>query len=244
MSNSPISRLTAPYCNGLAVSWASNTTLGVAVGNCSDAQNVFDISLATALTINTALIGVNGMDTGTLAASTVYYVHLIGDYMNSNPTAAVLSLSATNPYLPVGYEISRRIGWAVTDGSTHFVLMYQSGSGSNRTYVFDEPLSILTSGTQTAFTAIDLSTKIPALDNMLVNVEMIFTPAAASNTANLRSGGSSATNGCVMVGQVAAVIEELQMQAVSKLVTAVPTLEYKVSAGSLAASLVSVVDAL
>jgi hypothetical protein len=34
------------------------------------------------------------------------------------------------------------------------------------------------------------------------------------------------------------------MQVVSKLVTAVPTIEYKVSAGSLTASLVSVVDSL
>jgi len=244
MSNSPISRLTAPYCNGLAVSWASNTTLSVAVGICSDKDNVFDISLGTALTINTAVIGVNGMDTGTLAASTVYYVHLIGDYMNSKPTAAVLSLSATNPYLPVGYEISRRIGWAVTDGSANFVLMYQSGNGLTRTYSFDEPLSVLSGGTQTSFTAIDLHTKIPALDNLLVNVEMAFTPVAASDTAKLRAGGSSATNGCVMVGQVAAVIIEEQMQVVSKLVTAVPTIEYKVSAGSLTASLVSVVDSL
>jgi hypothetical protein len=239
MSNSPIVRLTAPYCNGLAVSWTSNTKLGVAVGSCSDKDNVFDITLRTALTIDTAVVGVNGMDTGTLAASTVYYIHLIGDYMNSKPTAAVVSLSATSPLLPVGYETSRLIGCAVTDGSTHFLLIYETGSGLNRLFTFDEPLSILSGGTQTAFTAIDLHTKIPALDNIPVNVQMAFTPNAASDTANIRTGGSSATTGCRMVGQVAAVVAQEEMLVVSKLVTAVPTIEYKVSAGALTALLVS-----
>lgn len=243
MLNSPYA-ITAPYCNGLAVSWASNTTLGVAIGMCSDKDNAFNISLGTALTINTAVKGVNGMDTGTLAASTVYYVHLIGDYMNSHPTAAVLSLSATNPLLPVGYETSRRIGWAVTDGSTHFVLMYQSGSGLNRTYSFDEPLLILSSGTSATFAAIDLSAMVPAIDNMLLTVQMGLVPVAAGDALYLRSGGSSATNGRVMVAQVAATSFVEEISVVSKLVTGVPTIEYKVGAGTSSGSLVSVVDSL
>lgn len=243
MLNSPYA-ITAPYCNGLAVSWVSNTKLGVATGMCSDKDNTYNISLRTALTIDTSIVGVNGMDTGTLAASTVYYVHLIGDYMNSNPTAAVLSLSSTSPLLPVGYETSRRIGWAVTDGSTHFVKMDQSGNGLVRTYSFDEPLLILSSGTQTSFTAIDLHTMIPAIDNLLITVQVGLVPAAAGDAAYIRSGGSSATNGRVMVAQVSATSFVEEISVVSKLVTGVPTIEYKVGAGTASGSLISVVDSL
>lgn len=244
-STSPIVRLTAPYCNGLAVSWASNTTLGVALGNCSDSNNIFDISLRAPIVIDTAKTGVNGMDTGTLAASTVYYVHLVGDYMNSNPTAAVLSLSATNPYLPVGYEVSRRIGWAVTDGSTHFVLMYQSGAGLNRTYSFADPIALVSPGSANTFTAIDLSTFVPAIDSLKLVVQAAFNPNLAGDVANIRIGGSSATNGYQIIGQVASVIICEQINIVERLVTNVPTIEYKVAAsGAIYIALVSVEDKL
>lgn len=238
------SRGFAPYCNGLAISWASNTTLSVAIGSCNDSTNGFDMKSTSVITINGAVNGLNGLDTGSLAASTVYYVYLIGDYINSNVTGAILSLSSSAPYLPAGYELYRRIGWAVTDGSTHFVKMYQSGAGLNRTYSFDEPLLILSGGTSATFAAIDLHTMIPAIDGLLLNAQMGLVPVAAGDALYLRSGGSSATNGRVMVAQVAATSFVEEISVVSKLVTGVPTIEYKVGAGTGSGSLISVIDSL
>ena len=81
------------------------------VGNCRTVRNV-------ALSINAAAAGVNGLDTGALAASTWYAVHVI-----YNPTtqaaAGVLSLSATVPTLPAGYTMSARCGWIRTDGTAN-----------------------------------------------------------------------------------------------------------------------------
>lgn len=66
------------------------------------------------LTLNTAGSGANGLDTGTLAASTWYSVWVIN---NSTTTAALLSLSATAPALPPGYTHKARVGRLRTDPS-------------------------------------------------------------------------------------------------------------------------------
>src|SRR5258708_33714271 len=75
------------------------------------------------LLINSAVNGVNGLDTGTIAASTQYAVYLIGDSRNYNNAAAVISLTSNypDPLMPSGYDSYRLIGFMATDGPTHFV---------------------------------------------------------------------------------------------------------------------------
>lgn len=64
-------------------------------------------------TINAALNGaVNRLDTGTLAASTWYYVWAIS---NGVTTGGLLSLSSTAPTMPSGYTYQKRIGSVRTD---------------------------------------------------------------------------------------------------------------------------------
>jgi len=67
-----------------------------------------------ALTINSAASGANGLDTGTLAASTWYSVWAISDGTNK---AGLLSLSATSPTMPGSYTRKARVGWIRTDAS-------------------------------------------------------------------------------------------------------------------------------
>ena len=72
--------------------------------------------------MNSAVNGANGLDYGTLAASTNYGVWLIGDSRGYNPVAAVLSLTSNAyPLMPLGYDSMRLIGFADTNSSTHFV---------------------------------------------------------------------------------------------------------------------------
>lgn len=72
---------------------------------------------AVAVTLNAGSAGVvNGIDVGSLAASTVYHIHGI---TNGTTHGALLSLSATAPTLPSGYTVSERIGaWFTGAGST------------------------------------------------------------------------------------------------------------------------------
>lgn len=68
------------------------------------------------LTLNTAGSGVNGLDAGSLAASTWYAVWVIS---NGTTTASLLSLSSTAPTMPSGYTHKARVGWIRTDGTAN-----------------------------------------------------------------------------------------------------------------------------
>lgn len=71
---------------------------------------------AVSLSINSASVGANGLDAGTLAASTWYSVWVA---WNGTTTIGLLSLSATSPTLPPGYTHKARVGWVRTDGSAN-----------------------------------------------------------------------------------------------------------------------------
>lgn len=60
------------------------------------------------VTINAAVNGVNGLDTGTVTNDTNYFVWLIG---NRTTVAGLLSTSDTAPTLPAGYTYRECVGW-------------------------------------------------------------------------------------------------------------------------------------
>ena len=72
------------------------------------------------LSVNSGVAGAGGLDTGLVAASTVYYTWIIAQAGGASP-AALLSLSATTPALPAGYVYyGRGDGAAITDSSKNF----------------------------------------------------------------------------------------------------------------------------
>ncbi|MBV2180880.1 MAG: hypothetical protein KUL86_06545 [Castellaniella sp.] len=102
------------------------------------AGGTYSVARAVTLTINSATSGANGLDTGSLAASTWYSAWVIG---NGTTVAGLLSLSSTAPTLPAGYMYSARVGWIRTDGTANkyplsFVqlgagVQYKVAAGSN-----------------------------------------------------------------------------------------------------------------
>ena len=74
--------------------------------------------------INLSVNGANGLDAGSLAASTWYHVYLISD---GTTTAGLASVSATSPTLPGGYIYSMRVAAMQTDGSGNLYRTKQSG---------------------------------------------------------------------------------------------------------------------
>lgn len=100
----------------------SATGLSASIAMSTDAIALATAALAyktvtgVSLTINSATVGANGLDTGTLAASTFYYVFVIN---NGTTTAGLLSLSATAPTLPSGYTYFARVGAIYTDSSAN-----------------------------------------------------------------------------------------------------------------------------
>jgi hypothetical protein len=239
MSKQQVINLGFYYVNGFRIGIVDNTNASVSVGLCRDSTNVFDIVMSSSKTLNMATNGVNGLDTGTFAASNCYNVFVIADSSGFNSPAVLASLNITSPVLPGGYDIFRRVGFITSDGSTHIIVFNQIGTGSEKFYLFQDPVSILSGGTQTAFTSVSTIAVVPSILGIRVILQSAFTPAAASNTANVRAGGSLGTNGQTVTGQVTGVVLNSTIQTISKL-----AVEYKVSAGSLSLGIVGVVDSL
>lgn len=228
----PIVNLGLSYANNMQVSRASNTTLTIATGQVRDSTNVFDIVLASTLTLNAAVNGVNGLDTGTFAASKMYYVYAVMDPTNKIATGTVLSLSVSGPTtIPSGYSAYRLLAAWPSDASTHFLAGQYSGNSGGKVFYYDTPLATaVTAGNGTTFAAVNLLNLVPAIDATQVDFYMAFTPGAASRTASFRPTGSSSTNGeHVITGQVSAVVVDQKVRLITNLATGNPELDWKVS---------------
>lgn len=116
------------HLNGLVTSrnaGTPNTKIDVSIGAAMDevAQAGF-ITSSSVITIDAGTAGANGLDTGSLAASTWYHVHVIG---KTDGTVAGFMSTSLTPSLPSGYSLRRRIGSVKTDGSSHFLAYTQFG---------------------------------------------------------------------------------------------------------------------
>lgn len=223
---SPIVNLPNLYVNNLNVAFGSTTTLTVAAGQCRDSTNTYDMVLSSPVTISSARRGLNGLDAGTIAASTDYWIHLISDPVSGLPTGAMLSLSATTPSMPLGYGVSRMIGWWSTNGSANFLLAYILGNGNSRKHLWDAEPGVLSSGHATTFANVSLIHTVPVMDNVLVTLDVRFNPNTAGNSCTLKPGGSSTGASPTVSGNVAAKVEIEQVQLLSKLVSSIPTIAY------------------
>lgn len=208
--NIPIVTQPFMYINDMNIAWASNTTLTVAAGQCRDSSNTIDINLGnylganpdisanTTTTLNAAVNGVNGLDTGSLANSTKYYVYAIADSFGFNRPGVILSTSATSPIMPSGsfpsgYNVFRKIGFALTDGSAHFLHYYITGNGNSRLYTLDAVQTAKTSGGSATYAALDLSGGLPSTVQE-INLLYTFVPNTQGNSFNFRPTGSSSTS--------------------------------------------------
>src|SRR4030095_5740620 len=89
---------------------ANGTTANVTV-TCDElilenTSNAYQTVRNVNLTVNTATVGANGLDTGVLAATTWYSLWVI---WNGTTTSGLISLSATAPTMPGGYTHKARV---------------------------------------------------------------------------------------------------------------------------------------
>lgn len=239
----PIYNKAILYKQGLNVSVASNTTLSVASGLARTINDNMDINLGdffgakTSTVLNTGFVGLNGIDTGILAASKVYAVYLIADQAGYNASGLLLSLNTSNtPVMPIGqfpsgYNVIRRIGWAVTDSSVHFSAMTTSGSANTVIYTLDTPLLVLNAGTSATQAVVGLGAAVPAVAGIPVMLSGDFLSDAASKTAKIStSGGTIANTRFVLNSQVAAVHLMQDFLIPATLISGVPSVDYIISA--------------
>jgi hypothetical protein len=108
----------------LVVSTTGNTTT-TATANLVVLQNGSgnEISVtAVSCSINWATTGANALDTGSLAASSWYYIFVIN---NGTTTACLGSASSSAPTLPATYIYFARVGAVPSDSSSHLMRVLQ-----------------------------------------------------------------------------------------------------------------------
>lgn len=130
------------FIGGLTLSRASVTTFGVAVGSArsenSGTSRLLGITSAFTKSLSAWAIGSgNGaLDTGSIAASSWYHVHVIRRD-SDGAIDILLSLSATAPTMPGGWVARRRIGSIRTNVSSQITAFVQVGD----VFVWDVPVS-------------------------------------------------------------------------------------------------------
>jgi hypothetical protein len=122
--------------DGLTLSNNATNSIAIAAGQCADATAVQYLSTSSAYYkslggswsagAGTSGSPVNGLDTGSVSASTWYHVWCIGK--TDGTTDFLFSTSATAPTMPSGYTLKRRIGSVKTDGSSNVIKFYQFGN--------------------------------------------------------------------------------------------------------------------
>lgn len=275
IQNDPIYSLPHLYISGMNISIASTTVIAIAPGQCRDMNDNIDMPISfpgyqgdpfgsnlvsqqgivppilfqnyqQPLYLNSAVNGANGLDQGSLAASSQYAVWVIGDSRQYNPVAGLLSLiSNVAPLLPSGYDSMRLLGFVATDGASHFVYATQKPQNmvGALSYYLSPAVSVLSGGNSTTFAAIDLSSAIPTttLPNVIAYLLVTFIPFAAGDILQFRPTGSSATTNLPSIsGQVAGVVQQQYMNIICGVGSSKPEIDYKVSVAGDSAS-VSVV---
>lgn len=146
------------YIDGLICSNAADTEhdISIAAGVAADSTNGYWLELSSALVkqIDAAwAAGTNagGLDTGSVATASTYYIWLIRK--DSDETIdALFSLSSTAPTVPAGYTYKRRIMTVVTDGSANIIPTDQIGDRiAFKQPIQDRTLSALASTNRTAY---------------------------------------------------------------------------------------------
>jgi hypothetical protein len=122
------------YIGGLITSNDVGDTdhdVNITAGEARDPTDVESLRLATEITkqIDAAwAVGddAGGMDTGAVAADTLYAVWLI-KRSDTGVVDALFSLSFTAPTMPTDYDYKRLIGAVMTDGAANIIAFTQSG---------------------------------------------------------------------------------------------------------------------
>lgn len=182
---------------GLIVKQASATTIDVDAAALelrrTDVTNTesrrFGVSGAINITIDSAVTGANGLDTGTMPASPSWFHIWVLGPDTSVTTIGVISLSATTPTPPTGYTWRAYVGAAYWNG-TAFLAFYQHGNVVS----FKNAAAVLTNGAATTYTAVDLAANVPSTaTEAILDIWVTASGASTSITGAVAPEGSGTT---------------------------------------------------
>jgi len=191
----PLNVLLANYRQGCALSYTSTTVVTIGIGEVSTSDSGgtvhrFRKNTATT-TVDFAVSGVGGLDTGAVAASTTYYIYADADATATTFTG-IASLSATTP---TGVTNFKRLGYVITNSSSQLQSTYVINDESVPQVGLGAWVSkSVTTAYQTATDGFILATKITAAGTGTINV---YSDSNANPTTE-RGRCAGASSGFVM----------------------------------------------
>jgi len=230
------SRKPGPYVRGLTVTWVSATTLSLGAGGCTDSTDAISMVVPASIVLNSAIVGAGGMDKGALANNTFYYIYVIASSaaLTIPIVSAVISLSATAPSLPTGYDAFRLAGTVLTDGSAEFLPFSIEGKCSSRVFAHKDPIEIElpeTGDFPISYTALSLAPAVAAIAHpshvcFLASIK----PVSAGHAIFLSIDGTHACS--ALSCSVAGVLKFGDIASVSTFVDSIPQIYYRLSSAS------------
>jgi hypothetical protein len=247
-SNSQDTRLTATESNatllgnslesvicGLVVEYNAANKINIKPGTCRDSSNTELMKLPTPIIVDLAVSGMFGLDSGSEAANTWYYVWLIKN-PSTGLVAGLFSTSTTTPTLPSGFTKKRLLPIAVRNDGSNNIVPFIVGSGwPGRPKVIYNSLEfvagfrLVSAGNATSFTAIaNMTNWVPPIAK-LVDFRLGMTSNATAGKTTLRPTGSGLTTGVSVANQNG---NDTFWQVVDFPTDANQSVDYKVSAAS------------
>lgn len=181
----------ARYQASTAPVYASATTCTLATLACRDSTNTTDITKATSTTLTLTASGLNGLDTGSRAANTWYYVYAIAQAAGASPgviCSTVNEAISGSITLPSGYTVKRQLPFAFRTDASSNMLAWRVGEGwPHRPVIWYDTIldddtaasttRILASGNATSYTAVSAAAYVPPISQLA-----FFKPTNAVNT--------------------------------------------------------------
>jgi hypothetical protein len=169
-----------------------------------NADGLVETLADVSVTIDLTTTGANGMDTGSLAADTLYYIWTIMHGL-TRAAAGLVSLSNSAPTMPDGYTYKRLVGVCYTDASADLKEFTQTGNE----WFYGSMEEISTGTTAQAWTDQDASAYLPPEAGS--GWFIILVEADVDNvTMKLRKNGAVGTggqlNGFVLAGTAGNVV--------------------------------------
>jgi hypothetical protein len=232
--NNPIVNARVAYVNGLQLAWVSTTTFTMAAGAASNSNDINDIVLPALVTNTITSVGANGVDIAAAVASSFYAVYVIGDSTEYKPTASLISLNLSQPSLPFGYDMYRRVGFILTDSSSHVLKFWQYGNGSLKDMWYDTPIATPSITTSATYVTQSLAAGVPPIVCEAF-LQYDFGANSAGNNFQMGPYGSIPTAAMI---EVSAAVVAGTAHAIGQLVvptalnSGAPTVEHKESSSS------------
>jgi hypothetical protein len=170
-----------------------------------DSTGVANIELASDLTVSLAVSGLGGLDTGSEASNTWYYLYLLRR-TSTGATSAVFSTvneaASGSISFPSSYDQKRQLPLAVrNDGSSNIIPFFVGYGWPYRPYIWYDvrqssnvdgtlgTCNVLDNGTASSWTAISLASCVPPISRF-VKLKTEITDSGSA-TVSIRKTGST-----------------------------------------------------